>query len=156
MLIAHSRAAQAYIERWTGRSLVVAAKTIYATDFARAVLLPVSPLVAVTGVTYQDPALGAPATLSASAYRVSYLHGPLPVLEFLDALTTLPAVAPGTVAIAVTHGYAEIPWDLIQAMIGLIGLWYGNVEAAAPVELRPVPFSLGAILEAYRLDAGLR
>lgn len=148
------QAARAYVEGETGRSMDVVTAYAYAADFSRPLTLPYLPLAGITSVTYTDLDGNANQTLASTHYRTSYLHGPLPVLEFLD---TVPEEAsPGTVLVTLTHGYTLVPWDLIQVGVSLVAHWYGNVEASAPVLLSKIPFGVEVILARYKIREVMR
>jgi hypothetical protein len=63
----------------------------------------------------------------------------------------------GTVDITYTCGFGNaVPHDIMQAGVALVAHWYTNVEAAAAVDLRPVPFSADVILQARSVRSALR
>lgn len=144
------KAAQAYIENVTGLTLGTATKYQYLNSF-RDCVIEGAPSVSITSIGYEKD--GTPATLSATDYKVRYTDGPLALLVF----DTDEVADHGTVAITYTCGFGyAVPHDLVQAGVALVAHWYSNVEAAAPIELRPVPFSAQVILDRRSVRSALR
>lgn len=56
----------------------------------------------------------------------------------------------GAAAVRYEAGYEVVPKSIIQAMLMLIGYWYDNREAAAPVALLPLPMAVDSLLRPYR------
>ena len=144
------QAAQAYVERRTGVTIGTATKHQYLSKF-RDCLLEGFPFGAITSVQYYED--GVLSTLPATDYDIRYVDGPLAMLKF--DTTEIPDE--DTVDITYTAGYGnQVPKDLVHAGVSLVAHWYSNVEAAAPIELRPVPYTTGVILDHYRVRSDLR
>lgn len=144
------KAAQAYVENVTGLTLGYTTKIQYLERFQDCVIEG-APFIAVTAITYAKD--GVPAVLLAADYAIRYTEGPLALLRF----DTDESPDVGTVQVFYTCGFFNaVPHDLIQAGVALVAHWYSNVEAAAPIELRPVPFSAQVILERRSVRSALR
>ena len=48
-------------------------------------------------------------------------------------------------------GNATEPPDMVQAVISIVGAWYNNPEATAPVMLTSVPLGAIYLLDHYRV-----
>jgi len=144
------KAAKDYIEHRTGLTLGTSTKHQYLTAF-KDCLIAGAPGVTITSVAYEKD--GVASTLAAADYKLRYTDGPLAMLVF----DTDETADDGTVDITYTCGYGSaVPHDLMQAGVALVAHWYTNVEAAAPVELRPVPFSAQVILDSRSVRSALR
>lgn len=144
------QAAQAYVEKRTGVTIGTATKHQYLSGF-RDCLLEGFPFGAITSVQYYKS--GVLSTLSATDYDIRYVDGPLAMLKF----DTTETPDEDTVDITYTCGYGnQVPKDLIHAGVSLVAHWFSNVEAAAPVDLRPVPYTTGVILDHHRVRSDLR
>lgn len=144
------KAAQAYIENVTGLTFGAVSKTQYLdrfTDF----LLDGAPAIAITAISYEKA--GVLTLLPATDYKLRYTEGPLGLVRFdTDAQPDL-----GSVQVSYICGFTSaVPHDIIQAGVALVAHWYSNVEAAAPVELRTVPFSAQVILQRRSVRSALR
>jgi len=142
-------AAVAWVERYCGFALTSAARTFYASDWSD-VAFPIQPVTALASVAYTDLE-GNPATLVAGTDYYWDRSGSIDVLRFLDEP---PDMKDGTLAtITYTAGYATEPDEVVQAVISLVGAWYNNPEATAPVQLSNVPLGAQFLLEHLRLGA---
>jgi len=143
------KAARDHIENVTGLSLGTASKVQYLPSF-RDFIIEGAPDPQITSVTFTRNGLSQ--TLHPSRYRLRRWAGPLAVLVFEDAGDA----DPDSIAVNYTCGFGfAVPHDLIQAGVALVAHWYTNVEAAAPVDLRPVPFSAQVILERRSIRGAL-
>lgn len=144
------QAAQAYVERRTGVTIGTATKHQYLSGF-RDCLIEGFPFGAITSIAYEND--GVATTLAASDYAIRYVDGPLALLAF----DTEKVADQDTVDITYTCGYGnQVPKDLLHAGVSLVAHWYNNVEATAPVDLRPVPYTTGVILDMHRVRSDLR
>jgi uncharacterized phiE125 gp8 family phage protein len=144
------KASRDYIEHRTGLTLGTATKRQYLNTF-KDCLLEGAPNAINPVIVYEKS--GAPAVLPGTDYKVRYTDGPLSLIVF----DTDESPDYGTVDITYTCGFGNaVPHDLMQAGIALVAHWYTNVEAAAPVDLRPVPFSAEVILQARSVRSALR
>lgn len=144
------KAARDYIENVTGLTIGTASKTQHISHF-RDFLLEGAPNPSIQSVTYTID--GVAQTLHPSRYRLRHWEGPLAVVVFEDPGES----DPDSIAVNYDCGYGNaVPHDLMQAGVALVAHWFSNVEAAAPVELRPVPFSTQVILERRSIRSALR
>lgn len=144
------QAAQAYVERRTGVTIGTATKHQYLSAF-RDCVIEGFPFGAITSVQYYKA--GVLTTLSATDYDIRYVDGPLAMLKF----DTTETADEDTVDITYTCGYGnQVPKDLMHAGVSLVAHWFNNVEATAPVDLRPVPYTTGVILDMHRVRSDLR
>jgi uncharacterized phiE125 gp8 family phage protein len=140
-------AAVAWVENYCGFSLSSASRTMYLASWKDVVFL-VQPVTAVASVAYTDTD-GNPQTLTSGTDYYWDRSGPVSVLRFLDEP---PAMKDGTLAtVTYTGGYATEPDEVVQTVISLVGGWYNNPEATAPVALSTVPLGCQYMLEHLRL-----
>lgn len=144
------QAAQAYVERRTGVNIGTVAKSQNLSTF-RDCLIEGFPFQGIVAITYQIN--GVMTFLPSSDYAVRYVDGPLALLKFNT--TVVPDA--DTVQVTYTCGYGnQVPKDLLHAGVSLVAHWYNNVEATAPIDLRPVPYTTGVILDMHRVRSDLR
>lgn len=111
------------------------------------------PDVSAVSVTYYDPA-AAVQTLAPSYYRL--LQGEVTgILEWSDAFAgPSRQVRSDAISISMTAGYGvaatDVPEDIRQAIILLVGHWYVNREASGPA-MTELPFAVSALLAPHRL-----
>lgn len=143
-------AAGEMIERELGIGLSSTTRTAK-LDRWRRFIPPVQPCSSVTSVTYYDTGNNL-VTMSTDDWYVDQTDAAL-ALEFLEA----PAVREGTFpTVTYVAGYTTVPHALQQAIVALVGAWYANPDATAPVALSEVPLSLKYILSAYSTRGPLR
>lgn len=115
--------------------------------FPAVVEIALTPVKAVTGVTYTDPdgVVQSHADFYADVDQTPAIvaFGPRPPIKAI----------PGAVKIEFEAGYETIPGDLRQAMLLLIGHWYENREAALAGDLKSIPLGVDRILRKYRVAA---
>ena len=147
-------AARQHVEAYTKRALITQTWAWSMDAFATLLSPPLPPLQSVSSIAYIDAA-GDSQTLASSNYRVDSASEPARITEAYD--TTWPTTRQVTNAVTVTFiaGYGDaghdVPQPIIQAMLLLIGHWYENREALAPVNLMPVPMAVDALLSPYRV-----
>jgi uncharacterized phiE125 gp8 family phage protein len=140
-------AAVAWVENYCGFALSSATRTMYLREWKDTVYA-VQPVTAQISIVYTDTS-GSPQVLAIGTYAYWDNSGPVSVLRFLDEP---PAMKDGTLATVVyTGGYATEPNEVVQAVISLVGAWYNNPEATAPVQLSQVPLGAQFMLEHLRL-----
>jgi len=140
-------AAVAWVENYCGFSLSSASRTMYLASWKDTVFF-VQPVTALASVAYTDPD-GNAATLTSGTDYYWDRSGPVDVLRFLGEP---PAMKDGTLAtVTYTAGYATEPNEVVQAVISLVGSWYNNPEATAPVQLSQVPLGAQYMLEHLRV-----
>jgi len=143
-------AAGEMIERELGIGLATATRTAK-IDRWRRFIPPVQPCTSVTSVTYYDTG-NTLITMPAADWYVDQTDELLAV-EFIEE----PAVKEGTFpTVTYVAGYTQVPHALQQAIVALVGAWYANPDATAPVALSEVPLSLKYILSAYSTRGALR
>lgn len=139
-------AAVAWVERYTGLKLSEERRTAKLRSWQRTRLgnYPVSVIESVTYVSG-----GATVTMPEADYWLDDTDV-LPALEFLET----PTRDEGT-AITVTYrsGYDGVPREVVQAVVGIVGHWYNNPEAAQPVGLTEVPLGTRFMLDHLRVEA---
>jgi len=141
-------AAVAWVERYCGFALTSATRTMYLTDWVDTAYA-IQPWTATISIAYNDPS-GAGQALGASDYY-NDRSGPITVLRFKE--TVPDKQAESLAVVTYTAGYATEPDEVVQAVISLVGAWYNNPEATAPVQLSNVPLGAQFLLEHLRLGA---
>lgn len=146
------------IEKLTQRSLVTRTLKFVADCFpiGRVIDLPHGPIQSVSSVTYKDSA-GATQTLSSSHYVVDAVSSPGRVI--LKNGYSWPTTWQDGNALEVTYiaGFGNlpgnIPADLKQAMLLLIGHWYENREDVfvGSMEARQLPKAVDYLAMPYRI-----
>lgn len=138
-------AAVAWVERYTGLKLEEETRTLRLKSWARN-RLGNYPVVQVDSVTYVTG--GSTVTMSAEDYWLDTTDT-IAAIEFLDS----PARDDGTM-ITVTYrsGYDGVPKEIVQAIVGIVGHWYNNPEAAQPVGLMEVPLGTRFLLDHLRVE----
>ena len=140
-------AAVAYIENYLGYGLCRQSATIYLKDWDQKLLRDDGACV----VTYTDGSGATITMVEGTDYWIDRSDG------FIIRFLNKPSFKEGTQPqIVQTTGYVAMPKDLQQALIGLVGHWYANVEATSQFDFRDVPHSTKAILDLRRWDGGGR
>lgn len=143
-------AAGEMIQRELGIRLTSSSVTAKIASFRRFVP-PVQPCTSFTSVIYKDPS-GATVTMPTSDWYTDESNELL-AIEFLST----PAFKEGEFpTVTYVAGYSQVPHALQQAIVALVGAWYANPDATAPVALSEVPLSLKYILSAYSTRGPLR
>jgi len=138
-------AAVAWVERYTNVGLSSTARTLQLAGWDDAVL-PIDPYVSLTSVKYRD-ASNTLTTMPSTDYWVD-LAGAMPRIKFLEK----PLTYEGTnIEVVYVAGNATEPPDMVQAVISIVGAWYNNPEATAPVMLTSVPLGAIYLLDHYRV-----
>lgn len=140
-------AALAFIEQYTGLTIQTKSKTQYISYWMRTSLdLPFN---SITSVKYYNTS-GTLTTMPTTDYWVDRSCDPSFYINFLE----YPSVKEGTqIILTYSTGYSVLPKDIEQVAIGLIGAWYNNPEATAPINLSVVPLSCMFILDNLRSKA---
>lgn len=146
-------AAMAFVDGPSGLGLCLVSQVweMACDGFSDRIKIPIYPVSSVDSITYLDSD-GAEQTLASTVYRVNnYGNMPFVALEYNQSWPTYREIE-NTVKVRFTAGYTEVPTDLKQALLLLIGNWYENREAsvlgASAIEL---PFAVGAIFNKYRV-----
>lgn len=146
-------AATAFVESYTGRSIMPQTWELVLDAFDDSILIPRGPVTGIVSVTYFDVD-EAEQTLPASAYALDDVADPQWLVRAADA--SWPAVAQGVnnVIIRFTAGYAEDAAELAlvkQAVLMLIVQWFDNPSAVlAGSIVAPMPFAVDALLTNVR------
>lgn len=137
------QAARHQAEVFTGRSLITQTWEMRLDTFpAWEIEAPRPPLLSVEGIVYVD-ALGKGKTLPATAYRVDGKSAPARITPVYGE--TWPAAQPVTGAVVVTFkaGYGDapddVPEDIRQAMLLMVGRWYRYREDLVDAPVARVP-----------------
>lgn len=146
-------AATAFVESYTGRSLMPQTWELALDAFEDSILLSRGPVTGIESVTYFDLD-EVEQTLSASAYALDDVSDPQWLVRATDA--SWPAVASGVnnVSIRFTAGYAEDAAELAlakQAMLMLIVQWFDNPSTVLTGSIvAPMPHAVDALLTNLR------
>ena len=152
LLVAKIAAARRHIENLTRPTLAVATFEVRLDRFPSAAIeLPKVPVVEVSSITYVG-ADGVEAVLSPADYVVDTASPrgwivPRSGSSWPTTMRTLNAVG-----IRFTAGYApeDVPEPLREAILQLAAWWYAQREAADLDPARPVPFSVGELVNEHR------
>jgi uncharacterized phiE125 gp8 family phage protein len=138
-------AAVAWVERYTGLKLSEETRTLRLKSYARN-RLGNYPVAQVDSVTYVSG--GTTVTMPADDYWLDTTEA-IAAIEFLEE----PQRDEGTM-ITVTYrsGYDGVPKEIVQAVIGIVGHWYNNPEAAQPIGLTEVPLGTRFLLDHLRVE----
>lgn len=140
-------AAVAYCELQVGFTFATNSQTTYLSGWDDVQLLSVDSLV----VKYNSAVSTVVTMASGTDYWVDRSDGL--TLKFLNK----PAYYLGTQPSATYNsGYSALPSDLQQAIVGLVGHWYSNVEAVSVDSMQHVPLSTQTLLDMRRKKGNLR
>ena len=147
------RAAAAMIEQITGLAMRAREMTQACPVFGARVVLFKRPVVSIEGVEY-DASDGTVKTLDPSAWRLREFAGqPALVPAFGNGFPATEDVD-GAVRVTLVAGYAsnaEVPEDIKQAALLMIGHWFSNREAVVTGTIAAeVPLGARALLQPYR------
>jgi uncharacterized phiE125 gp8 family phage protein len=133
----------ALIENYTGVKLTPQKHTMYLSYWMKT-RFEHSPFVSVSSVTYSN---ASGATTSMSDYFIVRSEAPSVYINFSE----FPQLADNTeIAVTYTAGWADLPAHIEQAVIALVGAYYNNPEATAPITLSTVPMSAQFVLDMIR------
>jgi uncharacterized phiE125 gp8 family phage protein len=140
-------AARSHVEAYCNSALVSRTVTVKCDAFCDFERFPLGPLASVSSVAYIDTD-GAIQTLDAAVYEVRN--------DGLDAAIVLkydqswPSIRNGSrITVTGVLGYADIPDDIIHAILLLVAHWYQNREAVGE-EIVIVPMGVDALLCNHR------
>jgi len=156
------RAATEHLDGWTGvlgRCLV---EQIWRQDhdrFARQMIIPLGPVMAVQSITWRDLA-GQLSTVPSGSYDLRIDEAGNAVVRF-DADYVFPTNLHESRAIAITFKVGHItnpgppasstvPDPLKVAILLLVGHWYQNREATSSAGMASLPFAVEALIAPYR------
>jgi uncharacterized phiE125 gp8 family phage protein len=145
--------ATSYAENVMGCSLLT--RTVTATYFACEHLwLPRGPVQSITSVSVnQTPAVEA---VDPSAYSLEQ-YGTAPMLRYNNG-HRMPYAAPATMTVVYQAGYgdepSDVPADITQAILCMVGLMFENRETAQDRTVTAVPF-LDSFFKARAIDVGV-
>ncbi len=132
----------ALVTDYTGVTLESQSKVQYLPYFMRTRLIH-TPFNEVSSVKYTNTA-GTVVTMPATDWFIIRSEFPSIYINFRE----FPTLKEGTeVEITYKVGYSVLPGDVQQLIISLIGHWYNNPEAGAPISLSTVPLSAQFIMD---------
>lgn len=152
-------AAREYCENFTGRALVLKRLEVAFTAWPDPLELPHPPFVALDRMTISDDA--SDADLDPDDYSIDDYTDDFAVISAATG-TVLPAISAGDVARVrylagygdESEAYGDLPSTIKQAMLLLLGHWYGMREAVADGQTLPIPFGVEALLRKHRVKLG--
>lgn len=156
------RAATEHLDGWTGilgRCLV---EQVWRQDhdrFARQMIIPLGPVIAVQSITWRDPT-GQLSTVPSGSYDLRTDEAGNAVIRF-DGDYVFPTNLHESRAVAINFkaGYetkpgplatSTVPDPLKVAILLLVGHWYQNREAVSPAGMASLPFAVEALIAPYR------
>lgn len=149
------RVARNHAESMTGRALITQTIDVTYDRWCTTIVIPRGQLQSVTSVKYQDQD-DAEQTLDTSVYRVVTAVDPGRIR--LDYGQSWPDLYPvdATITIRAVVGYGDaatdIPEEIIQGMLLLIGHWLENEEASImAVSLQEIPIGVNDCFDQHRL-----
>lgn len=143
-------AAISWISDYTGVSLQNKSKTQYLPYWMRT-RINTYPFNAITSITYTDTN-NAEQTMPSTDYWLDRSDEPSVYVNFKD----YPSIEEGTqIQLTYTTGYSTLPPEIEQVVIALVGAWYNNPEATAPITLSVVPLSAMFILDNMKIKGVL-
>lgn len=132
----------AFVQNYTGITIETTTKSQYIGYWMKTRLVE-SPFVDMVSVKYTDVA-GVVQTMPSTDYFIIREHMPSIFINFSE----YPSIKTNTeIQINYKVGSPVMPADLQQLIISLIGHWYNNPEAGAPINISTVPLSAQFILE---------
>lgn len=139
------QAASAFINEYTGVSIDTAKKTQYLAWWMKT-RLSEYPFASVDSVKYYNSS-NTLTTMPSTDYFIIRSESPSIYINFKE----FPTVYDGTeIQVNYTVGYAATPEHINQLLIALVGAWYNNPEATAPISLSTVPLSAQVVLDMIR------
>ena len=139
-------AATDYVERYTGRSIGTQTLALTLVGVADEMLLPRGPVQSVASIKYYATTQQ---TLAASVYELAEDS------VLLASGQSWPDTDDRADAVTITYaaGYTDVPAAIKQAILLLIGDWYGSRENTALGSNQPaeMPHAVTALLANYRL-----
>lgn len=158
MLQALEQAAQAWVEAYLGRAVLLQTREVaYDGDPGRVVWLP-EPVVALTSVTVYDEA-DAASVVAGTVYALDTTGAALPRLVLRDGQLWPSSLRDhSTVVVRYTAGWAtwrDVPAAVAQAVQLLVAHWYEQRSAAAPGSTGPLSYGVESLLMPYRVRTGV-
>lgn len=156
------RAATEHLDGWTGilgRCLV---EQVWRQDhdrFAREMIIPLGPVIAIQSITWRDPA-GQLSTVPSGCYDLRTDEAGNAIIRFdADYVFPINLLESRAVAITFKAGYetnpgppttSTVPDPLKVAILLLVGHWYQNREAVSAAGMTSLPFAVEALIAPYR------
>lgn len=136
---------------WLGRSIGQQTWDLALDAFPDGgIIIPLSPLISVTSVKYNEAAAGVETTLvEGTDYLVDNYGDPGWVVP-VDGVWPETKSVINAVKIRFVSGYATVPPSIKHALLLLVGHWYENREAASEVKLTEIPMAVDSLLIPYR------
>jgi len=147
-------AATGHLDGYTGilgRALVTQTWRQDFSAFASKLRLPLKPVASITSVTYYDGD-NAQQTLSSSVYELlTDAAGPYLALKpDQDWPGTYDRAAAVSVTFVAGAAVADVPEEIKQAILLMVGHWYENREAVTEAKMSDLPLAVDALLRPYR------
>lgn len=149
------RVARHHAESMTGRALITQTIDVTYDHWCTRMIIPRGKLQSVTSVKYQDQD-DTEQTLDASVYRVNTANDTGRIqLEYGQSWPDLYPVD-ATITIRAVAGYGatsdDVPEEIKQAMLLLIGHWLENEEASImAVSLQEIPMGVDLLIDQHRI-----
>lgn len=153
VLAGYITAATRHVEKLAGHKLVTQTWTQSFSGLADRIYLHMHPVSSVSSVTYYDSD-NASQTLTSTLYRL--VQGWDGNYIARDSASTYPDTyeRPDAVTVTMVAGYGasagNIPDDLRHAVMLLAAQWYESREDALPMEMRPIPNGVMALVAPHR------
>jgi|SanBayMetagenome_1026888.scaffolds.fasta_scaffold16923_4 hypothetical protein len=140
----------AFVQNYTGITIETTTKTQYVGYWMKTRLM-FNPFVDMVSVKYTDVA-GVVQTMPTTDYFIIRNQYPSIYINFSE----YPSIKTGTeIQINYKVGSPVMPADLQQLIISLIGHWYNNPEAGAPINISTVPLSAQFIMENMKVKGAV-
>ena len=143
-------AAISFITEYTGIALQNKSKVQFLPYWMRT-RINTYPFNAITSVKFTNTS-GTLTTMPTTDWFLDKSEEPSVFINFLE----FPSVKEGTfIEVTYTTGYAVFPKEVEQLVISMIGAWYNNPEATAPITLSTVPLSAQFIMDNLKAKGSL-
>jgi uncharacterized phiE125 gp8 family phage protein len=143
-------AAVDFITEYTGISILPEKHTQYIPYWMKT-RFESFPFIGIESVKYYD-STNTLVTMPATDYFLIRSNPPSVYVNFRE----FPSIYEDTeIEINYTTGYGDLPNHLQQAVIAIVGAWYNNPEATAPISLSTVPMSAQFILDNMKVKGVL-
>src|SRR5690606_1371817 len=156
------RAATEHLDGWTGILGRYLVEQVWRQDhdrFAREMIIPLGPVIAVQSITWRDPA-GQLNTVPSGCYDLRTDEAGNVIIRFdVDYVFSTNLHESRAVAITFKAGHitnhgspatSTVPDPLKVAILLLVGHWYQNREAVNAAGMASLPFAVEALIAPYR------
>ena len=135
------------------RALTTQTWDLFLDGFPRCILVPRPPLVSVTRVKYVNEA-GTLTTISAADYRVDTKSAPGRITPAYNLTWPPTRAVTNAVEVRFVAGYGnrtDVPQEIKQIVLLLVGVWFEHPEAVSSASLTEVPWAVSAISSSLRV-----